>query len=79
VTDERFVLRLMSGLPGAAPDPRRSARTQLRCAALLADRAPSARVTRGRKFRGTLTPVVLGGFCVLYLSLIVRIVRSMSF
>ena len=60
--DVRGVAQLVSNLVIAEPDRRRSVETRARCVALFAKRA--------KRNETAFTPVLVGGFCALYLSLI---------
>ena len=72
IDDVRGMLQAVSSLPIAEPDARRSAETRERCAALLAKKHEAAlsRAQRAATSRRLLMPVLVGGFCVLYLSLV---------
>ncbi|HXT68824.1 MAG TPA: hypothetical protein VN700_03665 [Vicinamibacterales bacterium] len=71
--DARSVSRLLSDLATAEPDAARSLRTRAKCAAMFADRAraASAREHRTAFRRRIIAPALVGGFCVVYLSVIV--------
>jgi hypothetical protein len=60
-------------LPSLAPDPRRAERVRVRCRAQLGQsRKREARKERIRVLgRRVLAPVIVGGFCILYLAALV--------
>jgi hypothetical protein len=62
--------RLLAGLPSMAPGMTRDARIRARChAALKRRRASLARAGhRGRLWKRVVAPVLVGAFCVVYVS-----------
>ena len=67
------VLRLLSRLPPATPDASRSERARARCHAVLTRRQRrEARFrSRGGPLRRLIEPVLVGGFCLCYVTAVV--------
>lgn len=70
-TDDRLDdLDMLSRLPAMAPDASRAERVRVRCHVRLSQKVARAH-TRRRLWRRVLTPALVGGFCLVYLALVI--------